>query len=96
MTKERREEILSKDILNVQDVQELTGKEYHSALTLIKNIKRRFNPAYNERGKVSTQDYLKFFTVERVESQKENKVITFRRQERKQAEVPLFRAKNFN
>lgn len=96
MTKERREEILSKDILCVQDVQELTGKEYQGALALIRNIKRRFNPAFNERGKVSTQDYLKFFTAERVEEPRDHNVIASRKQERKQAEVPLFRAKNFN
>lgn len=98
MTKERREEILSRDILTVQDVQELTGKPYEGATVLMRNIKRYFNSAFNERGRIATADYLRYFSSSaRTENTQVVSMlvqpVVKRREE--SAERPLFRAKNY-
>ncbi len=98
MTKERRKEILSRDILTVKDVQELTDKEYQGALALIRTIKRRFCPAYNERGKIATADYLRFFSssarTENVQVVNMPVQSVVKRHE-EPTERPLFRVKNY-
>ena len=61
MTRERREEILSKDILSIADVQELNDMEYFNAAKLIRTIKRKTTCSLDIRGKISTRVYLDYF-----------------------------------
>lgn len=61
MTKQRREEILSKDILRIADVQELNNMSYQMAAALIRDIKRAMNPLFCKTGQIATSDYLDFF-----------------------------------
>lgn len=65
MTFARREEILSKDILRIKDVEELNDMPYQSAAQLIRDIKRVIRSTYNKRGRVATTDYIKFFEGQR-------------------------------
>lgn len=64
MTYTRREEILSKDILTIADVQELNEMSYWSAAELIRDIKRTACRV-DKAGKVATQDYLDYFQLPR-------------------------------
>lgn len=61
MTFSRREEILSKDILSIKDVQELNGMTYQPAAKLIRDIKRVMRSQFQQTGKIATTDYIRFF-----------------------------------
>lgn len=61
MTFSRREEILSKDILTIADVSELTEKSYQMAAKLIRDIKRVMRSTYDEQGRIATKDYTRYF-----------------------------------
>ena len=73
MTLSRREEILSKDILGVQDVMELNDMQYFNAAKLIRNIKRKTTCGLDIRGKVSTAVYLDYFEPKTNEVVKEER-----------------------
>ena len=68
MTYSRREEIFSKDYLNIQDVQELLGLGYDDAAKMIRDIKRslKFNGVkvrLDIQGKLHVQDYFDYFGI---------------------------------
>lgn len=97
MTFARREEILSKDILTIADVQELNGMTYQPAAELIRNIKRVMNSQYNVAGRIATNDYIKFFDGQTPTDEIKPVRHEAIKQQRKVAvyETPLFRAKEF-
>lgn len=96
MTPERRAEILSKDILSISDVSELTDKSYWMAADLIRTIKRMLNPLYQESGKIARNDYLRYFDTHRAIAEEVPKQIS-RQQTTKQTkrEIPLLRVKDY-
>ena len=74
MNNARREEIFSKELLSIDDIQELCGIGYQSAAKIIRDIKRglTFNGQglrLNIRGYIHTQDYLDYFGIEKKEVQ---------------------------
>ena len=97
MTFARREEILSKDILRIKDVEELNDMDYQPAAQLIRDIKRVMRSTYNKRGRIATSDYIKFFEGQRPEEEPkvEIKETVFREHRTKTREMPLFRAKDY-
>lgn len=95
MTKQRREEILSKDILLIKDVQELNDMTYQPAAKLIRDIKRMMKSTYDEVGKIATRDYVKFFEgqIPVQEQTVEQKPVPIRQAPKR--DIPLFRAKDY-
>lgn len=96
MTLIRREEILSKDILGVQDVMELNDMQYFNAAKLIRNIKRKTTCGLDIRGKVSTAVYLDYFepkTNEVVKEERKERVVASKKIRTK--EIPPFRFKDY-
>lgn len=89
MNYKEREQILSKDILTIADIQNLTGLPYQSAAKLIRNIRRSSCDAVNIRGRVATHDYLEFFAKSKTRSEE-----TSIRQ-KQDVERPLLRAKHY-
>lgn len=78
MNNARREEIFSKELLSIDDIQELFGIGYQSAAKIIRDIKRglTMNPKFkgqglrlNIRGYVHTQDYLDYFGLKKKEAE---------------------------
>ena len=74
MTYARREEIFSKELLSIDDIQELCGIGYQSAAKIIRDIKRglTFNGQrlrLNIRGYIHTQDYLDYCGLKRKEAE---------------------------
>lgn len=68
MTYSRREEIFSKDYLNIQDVQELLGLGYDDAAKMIRDIKRSLKlngvkVRLDIQGKLHVQDYFDYFGI---------------------------------
>lgn len=63
MTYQRREEIFSKEVLNLNDIMELMGIPYSTAAELMRNMKRR-NDRLKIQGKIHIQDYLEYFHLE--------------------------------
>lgn len=97
MTFARREEILSKDILTIADVQELNGMTYQPAAELIRNIKRIMGSQYSVAGKIATSDYIKFFDGQKPLDEAKPAKREAVKQQRKTTviEAPLFRAKEY-
>ena len=62
LTPELRKNILSKDYLDIRDVQLLLGYVYGEAAKLIRQIKRKYDRLH-VRGKIHIQDYLDYFTL---------------------------------
>lgn len=76
MTYARREEIFSKEVLSIADLQELLDLQYQGAAEMMRTIKRELNmnPKYNGQGirldlqgKLHTQDYLDYFQIKSFE-----------------------------
>lgn len=63
MTYERREEIFSKDILNIKDLMDLMDLPYQQAAALMREIKRKHD-RLNVLGKIHVQDYLDHFKLD--------------------------------
>lgn len=89
MTKARREEILSKDILRIADVQELNNMSYQMAAKLIRDIKRAMNPMFSTTGQLATSDYMAYFSLRREAPTEKVKPV------RKEKHTPLFRMKEY-
>ncbi len=65
MTYERREEILSKDSLTIEELGELLGgMNYQTAAKVMRNIKRK-SDRLGILGRIHTEDYLDAFGIER-------------------------------
>lgn len=95
MTFARREEILSKDILTIADVQELNGMTYQPAAKLVRDIKRILNSQYQVVGKIATSDYIKFFEGTKAEKPKTESKPSVKERKSVKREIPLFRAKEY-
>lgn len=63
MTYERREEIFSKEALNVHDMMELFDISESAAYTVIRNIKVQVGDRLGVQGRVHIQDFLDYFRV---------------------------------
>lgn len=63
MTYERREEILSKEVITTQEVAELMGINVCQASTIVQQIKRRTGDRIGIKGRLHVQDYLDFFGI---------------------------------
>lgn len=62
MTYERREEIFSKEVLTIKDVQELFGVDYGTASSIIRQIKFKYD-CLQIQGKVHIADYCRYFDI---------------------------------
>lgn len=63
MTYARREEIFSKDIITIPELQELLAlPSYQEAAKIMRNIKRRFN-RFPQQGKLHVEDYKAYFEI---------------------------------
>ncbi len=63
MTYARREEIFSKDIITIPELQELLAlPSYQEAAKIMRNIKRRFN-RFPQNGKLHVEDYKAYFEI---------------------------------
>lgn len=69
MTYERREQILSKDIISVSEIKELLGTDESTASRIRTNIHDKLQQLgtlrYDARGKLHTQDFCDYFNIER-------------------------------
>lgn len=68
MTYARREEIFSKDYINIQDMMDLLGMTYNDAAKQIRDIKKAFE--FNGKqlrlkvqGRLHVQDYLDYYNL---------------------------------
>ena len=66
----RRDEIISKDVMTIDEICELMGYTKSQASNVITKIKNKLakegvEPRLNERGKIHTQDYLDYFRLTR-------------------------------
>ena len=61
MTYEEREQIFSKDYLNVDDVMKLLGTDKSTAYKTIKRIRLNSKDRLGVNGKISVEDYIDFF-----------------------------------
>lgn len=98
MTFARKEEILSKDILTIQDVMELNGMTYQPAAKLIRDIKRMMSSRYQVTGKIATSDYVKFFDgdiPQQVEPVIERREPLIKERRSMKREIPLLRVKDY-
>lgn len=95
MTFARREEILSKDILTIADVQELNGMTYQPAAKLVRDIKRILNSQYQVVGRIATSDYIKFFEGSKPKKPKSDAKPLIKERKPVKREIPLFRAKEY-
>lgn len=65
MTYARREEIFSKDYITTKELQELLGyANLPSASQKMNEIKRVVGDKLGVKGKIHTEDYLRFFDVQ--------------------------------
>lgn len=69
MTYERREEILSKEVITTKEFAELFGISYHDASLAISAIKRRLDcdgkvVRISTQGKLHVQDYLDCYRID--------------------------------
>lgn len=65
MTYEQREQIFSKEVLTTQELSVLFDCDIATASTLMNNIKRGLPQLrLNIRGKIHTQDYLDYFSLD--------------------------------
>jgi tRNA A37 N6-isopentenylltransferase MiaA len=62
MTYAKREEIFSKDVLTIADLQELLGLTYQASAKLIREIKFKFD-RLGVQGKLHVEDYLEYFKI---------------------------------
>ena len=63
MTYARREEIFSKDIITIPELQEILAlPSYQEAAKMMRNIKRRFN-RFPQNGKLHVEDYKAYFEI---------------------------------
>lgn len=63
MTFARREEIFSKDVISINELQELLDlPSYGEAARMMRNIKRRFD-RYPINGKLHVEDYKAYFEI---------------------------------
>lgn len=62
MTYERREEILSKDLISIPEFGELMNLSYQMAARVIRNIKRT-SKRPQIRGKLLTEDYFDYYGI---------------------------------
>lgn len=63
-----REQIFSKDILNVNDIMNLLEMSYGQAADFIRTVKRKITynggtPRDDRQGKLHVQDYLEYFAI---------------------------------
>lgn len=70
MTYKRREEILSKDVMSVDEVCDLMGCDKSTASRIMTEIKTKLSkegiePRIKNRGKLHTQDYMDYFRISR-------------------------------
>lgn len=70
MTYKRREEILSKDVMGVDEVCDLMGCDKSTASRIMTEIKTKLSkegiePRISQRGKLHTQDYMDYFRISR-------------------------------
>lgn len=64
MTYERREEIFSKEVLTIAEIQELMSLQYNDACILVREIKAKTKSNFQIRGKLLVSDYLKYFGID--------------------------------
>lgn len=62
MTYARREEIFSKDIITIPELQELLDTNYQDAAKIMRDIKRRYD-RYPHQGKLHVEDYKAYFEI---------------------------------
>jgi hypothetical protein len=62
MTYARREEIFSKDVLTIADLQELLGLTYQASAKLIREIKFKFD-RLGVQGKLHVEDYFDYYKI---------------------------------
>lgn len=63
MTFARREEIFSKDVITITELQEILDlPSYGEAAKIMRNIKRRFD-RYPVQGKLHVEDYKAYFEI---------------------------------
>lgn len=62
MTYERRDQILSKEVLTISDIQELFDVNYDEAAKKIRDIKRQHD-SLKTQGKIHVIDYMRYFGV---------------------------------
>lgn len=70
MTFARREEILSKDVMGIDEVCDLMGCDKSTASRIVNEIKNALSkkgiePRIQARGKLHTQDYLDYYRLTR-------------------------------
>ena len=69
MTFEEREQIFSKEVLSIEDMQRITGMDYNGASAVIRAAKRRLEIGKKRElrldinGKIHMQDYLDAFDL---------------------------------
>lgn len=63
MTYERREEIFSKEVINIQDMMELTGKSYSVASKMIRDMKRKADRLHID-GVIHVLDYFEALGID--------------------------------
>ncbi len=68
MTYEKREEIFSKELLSIADIQELYGFSYQPASRFVRSIKTWFKVngrklRIDMEGKIHVQDYLEYLNI---------------------------------
>ena len=62
MTFKEREEIFSKEYLNIKDIQELFGIDYNASAKLIRQIKFKYD-RLGIQGKIHVEDYFEYFNI---------------------------------
>ena len=64
MTYARREEILSKDVITTDELQELLGlSNLPQASSKMSEIKRKVGDRLGVKGKIHIEDYLEYFNI---------------------------------
>lgn len=63
MTIEKRNEILSKDYLDINDIMQLLGLSYGDAAEIIRTIKRKTDRLHKQ-GKIHVQDYIDYYNLD--------------------------------
>ena len=76
MTYELREKIFSKEVLAIEDIQDLFDMNYQCAADLMRTIKRGLNLSgkgirLSIQGKLHVQDYLDYFNITNLDRYKE-------------------------
>ena len=63
MTYERREEIFSKELIDIKELAELAGIAYSTAAQMMRNMKRRSDRCHID-GRIHVLDYLEWIGVD--------------------------------